>query len=45
MSEKLWAVSDNERITLMQGAIDSLQHVCNQYELLIKNVDQEATDW
>ncbi|KAI7855748.1 hypothetical protein BDC45DRAFT_534092 [Circinella umbellata] len=45
ISEKLWAVSDNERITLMQGAVDSLQHVCNQYELLVKSVDQEAGDW
>ncbi|KAI9245687.1 hypothetical protein BDA99DRAFT_527860 [Phascolomyces articulosus] len=45
ISEKLWAVSDNERITMMQNAVDSLQHVCNRYEALLKNTDQEAGDW
>ncbi|KAI9488075.1 hypothetical protein BDB00DRAFT_850222 [Zychaea mexicana] len=45
MSEKLWAVSDNERITSMQASVESLQTVCTQYEALKKCADDEEGDW
>ncbi|KAI8146784.1 hypothetical protein BJV82DRAFT_509457, partial [Fennellomyces sp. T-0311] len=43
MSEKLWAVSDNDGIASLQASVESLQSVCQQYEQ-IKDAD-EVGDW
>ena len=43
LSEKLWTVSDNEGVTSLQASVESLQSVCNQYELIKKAED--VGDW